>query len=149
MNHFSSIYKRITFFYHKKNVFLWYYSTSQKPTSDLKTDLLLRILYESPIQSPIQFSEEELERHEVIHRAWQICERIKRDELNKQLEKQYNKMKKACEELERTDKRLFKAAMSKKKYYFPIEMRTPTDTPPSQIWKYEWIISNEKIDTKC
>ncbi|CCJ30564.1 unnamed protein product, partial [Pneumocystis jirovecii] len=108
--------------------------------------LLLRILYESPIQPPIQFSEEELERHEVIHRAWQICERVKREKLDRQLEMQYNKMKKACAELERTDKRLFKAAISKKKYYFPVEMRTPTDTPPSQIWKYKWTMPSEKAD---
>ncbi|KAG5519193.1 hypothetical protein PMAC_002281 [Pneumocystis sp. 'macacae'] len=146
MNRLVLAYKFSYFFPGKKYISLRYNSTIQKSVSDSYTDLLLRILYESPAQPPIQFSEEELERHEVIHRAWQICERAKREELDRQLEMQYNKMKMACIELERTDKRLFKAAMSKKKYYFPVEMRTPTDTPPSQIWKYEWTVSPEKVD---
>lgn len=132
------IFKYCTFFSWKKTAFLRYYSSIQKSSSDSKIDLLLRILYESPVQPSIEFSEEELEKHEVIHRAWQLHERKKREKLNETLEKQYNKMKRACSELERTDKRLFRAAMLKKRYYFPVEMRTPTETPPSQIWKYDW-----------
>ncbi|QSL64221.1 hypothetical protein MERGE_000376 [Pneumocystis wakefieldiae] len=126
--------------------FLRHNSSIQK-TNDSKTDILLRTLYESPVCPPIEFSEEELERHEVIHRAWQIHKRIKREELDKQLEKQYNKMKRACTELERTDKRLFKAAMKKKRYYFPVEMRIPTETPPLEIWKYNWTNHSEKSET--
>ncbi|KAG4306507.1 hypothetical protein PORY_000495 [Pneumocystis oryctolagi] len=147
MNRLFFTYQKFGFFSGKKCLFLRYNSTIQKPASSSQADLLLRILYESPVQPPIEFSEEELERHEVIHRAWQICERAKREELNKQLERQYNKMKRACEELERIDKKLFRAAMSKKKYYFPVEMRTPTDTPPLQIWKHDWTRPSEKTDT--
>ncbi|KTW30798.1 hypothetical protein T552_00510 [Pneumocystis carinii B80] len=137
MSFFRRVSRPFYSFSRKKTAFLRHNSSIQK-TVNPRTDLLLKILYESPVCPPVEFSEEELERHEVIHRAWQIHKRIKRDELNKQLEKQYNKMKRACAELEKTDKRLFDGAMKKKREYFPIEMRIPTETPPLEAWKYNW-----------
>jgi large subunit ribosomal protein L40 len=78
-------------------------------------------------------------RHWAIHRAWQIHKRTVRREREVELEKQYNKIRDACAELEKTDSRLFRIAISKKGVGVPpIEMRIPTDTPPKNGWNHAW-----------
>lgn len=59
------------------------------------------------------------------------------------LQRQFNKMRDACEELRNLPDggRLFRTAMERKgvaAYGYPIEMRTMTETPSRKGWDHEW-----------
>lgn len=55
------------------------------------------------------------------------------------MEGQYNKIRDACEELAKTDARLYRTALERKGLEsFPITMRIPTDTPGVKGWNYGW-----------
>ncbi|KAF8468965.1 mitochondrial ribosomal protein L28-domain-containing protein [Kalaharituber pfeilii] len=88
---------------------------------------------------PLKFGTMRMLRHWTIHRAWQLYQRKLRTQRELELERQYNKIRDACEELARTDQRLFRIATAKKGVgYFPVEMRIPTDTPSREGWNYGW-----------
>lgn len=97
------------------------------------------ILFRNETPARLDLTEEETIRHDTIHRAWQLHLRYQRERRETELERQYNKMKDACSDLEKHDPRLFKAAMLKDKTAtFPIEMRSMTDTPPKRGWNHDW-----------
>jgi large subunit ribosomal protein L40 len=88
---------------------------------------------------PLKFGTMRMLRHWTIHRAWLLFKRAERIARERELERQYNKIRDACEELKRTDERLFRNAVSKKEVgTFPIELRIPTDTPPRNGWNHGW-----------
>jgi large subunit ribosomal protein L40 len=88
---------------------------------------------------PLKFGTMRMLRHWTIHRAWLLFKRTERIARERELERQYNKIRDACEELKRTDERLFRNAIGKKEIAtFPIELRIPTDTPPRKGWNHGW-----------
>ncbi|CAG7847570.1 SubName: Full=Probable mitochondrial aconitate hydratase {ECO:0000313/EMBL:CCA69000.1} [Serendipita indica DSM 11827] len=106
------------------------------------------------------------EAHETIERAWMIWQKRKRDAREAELKRKFECMKRAMDDLEKTDLRLYRIATSKpdprkmeadqeqelKGYrgadkraieariegLFPRELRIPTDTPPRDGWIYDW-----------
>ncbi|KAK9470363.1 mitochondrial 54S ribosomal protein mL40 [Dipodascopsis tothii] len=87
----------------------------------------------------LKYSFEDLLRHRTVHRAWQLFQRKKRQARQVQLEQQYEKMKAACTELEKTDAFLFyEATVRPRTVRFPREMRIPTETPPNKVWDHDW-----------
>ncbi|KAK9371260.1 mitochondrial ribosomal protein L28-domain-containing protein [Lipomyces kononenkoae] len=87
----------------------------------------------------IKLSYEDLLRHRTVHRAWQLVVRTKRQERRLELQKQYFKMKHACDELRKTSQILYQSAMEKPSpIRFPMEYRIPTVTPPRRIWNATW-----------
>ena len=106
---------------------------------ELTVVMMRDILFRNKTPARLNFTEEEEIRHDTIHRAWQLHLRYQRERRERELEKQYNKMREACTDLEQHDIRLFKAAMTKDKNAgFPIEMRSMTDTPPKNGWNHDW-----------
>lgn len=96
-------------------------------------------LYHPLTPRPLRFGTMRMLRHWAIHRAWQIHKRNTRKERELELERQYNKIRDACTELQNTDLRLFRIAISKKGVGVPpIEIRIPTDTPPKNGWNHAW-----------
>lgn len=88
---------------------------------------------------PLKFGTMRMLRHWTIHRAWQLFKRNERMSRERELERQYNKIREACEELARTDGRLYRVSLSKKDIgTFPIDIRIPTDTPGARGWNYGW-----------
>ncbi|OLL22481.1 54S ribosomal protein L28, mitochondrial [Neolecta irregularis DAH-3] len=114
---------------------------------DPRRTLLKRILYKAPNPKTLEMNEEDLIRHEVIHRAWHVRERNDRERRDAELDRQYTKIVDACTELEKADKKLFRASMMKPtNRLFPMEMRIPTDTPGS--WKYDWKADESKVKSR-
>ncbi|KAK9237670.1 mitochondrial ribosomal protein L28-domain-containing protein [Lipomyces kononenkoae] len=87
----------------------------------------------------IKLSYEDSLRHRTVHRAWQLVVRTKREERRLELQKQYYKIKHACDELRKTSQVLYESAMEKPSpIRFPMEYRIPTVTPPRRIWDATW-----------
>lgn len=106
------------------------------------------------------------ESHETIERAWVIWQRNKRIKREAELKRKFDCMKRAMDDLEKTDPRLYQIATSKpdprkmeedveqeiKQYrgverralearidgLFPRDLRIPTDTPSRDGWNYDW-----------
>jgi large subunit ribosomal protein L40 len=106
------------------------------------------------------------EAHETIERAWTIWQKTKRDKREAELKRKFDCMKRAMDDLEKTDPRLYRIATSKpdprkmeedvqeelKQYrgvekkaieariegLFPRDLRIPTDTPSRNGWNYDW-----------
>ncbi|KAJ5239765.1 hypothetical protein N7468_004384 [Penicillium chermesinum] len=93
----------------------------------------------SPL-APLRFSRNRYLRHWTIHRAWQLLQAKQRRNQELELQRQYQSMHAACEEL-RTGAgdggKLFRVAMNKKGVFsemFPIEYgRMQTDYPPPRV----------------
>lgn len=114
----------------------------------------------------IQIAIPSKQAHETIERAWLLYQRHQRWRREEELGRKYECMKKAMDELEKIDPRLFKEAnrpedprqrriaetemaknlrgVEKKALesrlpgLFPRELRVPTDTPARDGWRYEW-----------
>ncbi|KAL7270461.1 hypothetical protein RUND412_006832 [Rhizina undulata] len=112
---------------------------SKKPAGDSRVRMIRYALWHPRTPRPLKFGTMRMLRHWTIHRAWilfRLQERISRE---RELERQYNKIRDACEELAKTDGRLYRIALSKKEVgTFPIEMRIPTHTPPRAGWNHAW-----------
>ncbi|KIM24180.1 hypothetical protein M408DRAFT_331932 [Serendipita vermifera MAFF 305830] len=106
------------------------------------------------------------EAHETIQRAWVVFSKAKRDAREAELKRKFDCMKRAMDDLEKTDGRLYRIATSKpdpratdeetqemlKQYrgvekrameariegLFPRDLRIPTDTPSRDGWNYDW-----------
>ena len=113
----------------------------------------------------IQIAIPSKQAHETIERAWLLYQRHQRWRREEELARKYECMKKAMDELEKIDPRLFREAnrpedprqrsaaeneMAKKLRgvekkalesrlpgLFPRELRVPTDTPSRDGWKYD------------
>ena len=69
--------------------------------------------------------------------AWKLLQRKKHQKQQHQLDLQYKSIRNAMEDLKETSPALFEMANAKTKLRFttfPIEMRVPTDYPPTKPW---------------
>jgi len=111
------------------------------PQGDPRVRMIRYFLYHPARNTPrpLKFGTMRMLRHWTIHRAWQLFMRQQRVSREQELERQYNKIRDACEELAKTDERLYRIAIAKKGVQtFPIEMRIPTDTPTRTGWNHSW-----------
>lgn len=120
----------------------------------------------------IQIAIPSKQAHETIERAWLLHQRHQRWRREEELDRKYECMKKAMDELEKIDARLFseanrvedprqrgaaetklaktlrgvekKVLESRLPGLFPRELRVPTDTPARDGWKYDWTPSIRK-----
>ncbi|KAI0874632.1 hypothetical protein GGS24DRAFT_330960 [Hypoxylon argillaceum] len=102
------------------------------------------------VPSPLRFARNRALRHWTIHRAWLLFQRKERVRREHELEKMYQSMHNACEELRSTsgpgtreEGYLYRVAMEKHGMYghnaVPIEYARPqTETPARQAWNHEW-----------
>ncbi|KAH1312251.1 hypothetical protein KXX47_004907 [Aspergillus fumigatus] len=94
---------------------------------------------------PLRFSRTRYLRHWTIHRAWQLYQAQQRRARQLELQRQWQAMNAACEEL-RTGAgdggKLFRISMNKRGVYkdmFPIEYgRMQTEGPSKEGWNHEW-----------
>ncbi|GLI73258.1 hypothetical protein PoHVEF18_001473 [Penicillium ochrochloron] len=115
------------------------------PNVDKRITLIRYFLYHPLTPRPLRFSRNRYLRHWTIHRAWQLFQAKQRRAQELELERQYQSMQSACEEL-RTGAgdggRLFRKSMIKKGIFtdmFPIEYgRMQTDYPPAEGWNHDW-----------
>jgi len=156
------------------------YAAKGEPAGDPKKEIIRRALYPSNVRnrpSPtgtwrpdvgraLQHAIPSVQAHHTIERAWLLHQRHLRKKRDAELAKKFECMKKAMDELEKIDSRLYMEANkgedprarsqvevelaktlkgSEKKTLearirglFPRELRIPTDTPPRTGWNYEW-----------
>ncbi|EPS37612.1 hypothetical protein H072_8701 [Dactylellina haptotyla CBS 200.50] len=88
-------------------------------------------------------------RHWTIQQAWLLFKHKQKKQRELELERQYNKIHDACEELKRCDERLYRIATDRKGVgTFPMEMRIPTDTPPRGGFNEAWKRPKEKVSRR-
>lgn len=166
--------------YRVAQVHVRYAGRKPEVAGDPKKDLIRRALYPSNIRnraSPIGTWRQDVGRalqraipskqaHETIERAWSLHLRHTRWKRDAELARKFECMKKAMEELEKIDSRLYMEANksedprlwnpvdvekgkelrgAEKRAYewrirglFPRELRLPTDTPSRNGWDYHW-----------
>ncbi|KAI0882818.1 uncharacterized protein GGS22DRAFT_168872 [Annulohypoxylon maeteangense] len=102
------------------------------------------------VPAPLRFARNRALRHWTIHRAWLLYQRKERVREERELERMYNSMNTACEELRkmsgpgaRPEGYLYRVAMEKKGIYghggIPIEYaRAQTETPAREPWNHGW-----------
>ncbi|KAK6459135.1 mitochondrial 54S ribosomal protein YmL28 [Scheffersomyces xylosifermentans] len=89
---------------------------------------------------------EDLIKHRTIVNAWKMFKRREEQRRHNQLKKQYKSIYNAMEDLKQTSPKLFELANAKEEgKRFPLEMRVPTDFPPTQPWVYNY---SPKKETK-
>lgn len=155
---------------------------SRKPTetSDPKKDVIRRALYPANIRSrasptgtwrpdvsrALTIAIPSVQAHNTIERAWLLHQRHIRKKRDAELARKFECMRRAMEELEKIDPRLYMEAnkaedprgrtsaeiqeaanlsdLQKKvldariRGLFPRELRIPTETPSRTGWNYEW-----------
>ncbi|KAI0140028.1 hypothetical protein F4776DRAFT_662162 [Hypoxylon sp. NC0597] len=102
------------------------------------------------VPAPLRFARNRALRHWTIHRAWLLYQRKEREREQHELERMYQSMHNACEELRKTsgpgtrdEGYLYRVAMEKKGLYghksIPIEYTRPqTETPAREPWNHGW-----------
>ncbi|KAJ5918888.1 Ribosomal protein L28/L40 mitochondrial [Penicillium verhagenii] len=116
-----------------------------RPGTDKRITLIRYFLHHPLTPRPLRFSRNRFLRHWTIHRTWQLFQAKQRQNHEFELQRQYQSMQAACEEL-RTGAgdggKLFRKSMNKKGIFndmFPIEYgRMQTDYPPAEGWNHEW-----------
>ncbi|KAI1383089.1 uncharacterized protein F4822DRAFT_92033 [Hypoxylon trugodes] len=110
----------------------------------------LKVSMPRTVPAPLRFARNRYLRHWTIHRAWQLYQRQEREREQHELERMYQSMHNACEELRKTsgpgtrdEGYLYRVAMEKKGAYghngIPIEYARPlTETPAREPWNYDW-----------
>ncbi|KAK6538773.1 hypothetical protein TWF694_010342 [Orbilia ellipsospora] len=120
-----------------------------KKEGDPKIDLINYTLAHPIGGRPFKFSYMRNLRHWTIKQAWLLFKHKQKRERELELERQYNKIHDACEELKRCDERLYRIAIDKKGVgTFPMEMRIPTDTPPRGGFNETWRRPKARIAKK-
>ena len=158
------------------------YSTrkGEVTNSDPQKDIIRRYLYPANIRNKatptgtwrpdvaraLQRAIPSVQAHETIERAWLLHQRHLRKKRDAELQRKFQCMKQAMQELEEIDSRLFReankqedprarslaeveamksmsepekrAVESRVRGLFPRELRVPTDTPPKNGWPLEW-----------
>ncbi|KAG7196185.1 39S ribosomal protein L28, mitochondrial [Scheffersomyces spartinae] len=85
----------------------------------------------------IRLSNEDLIKHKSIVNAWNLYRRRKVSRQRDQLNKQYQSIVDAMEDLKQSEPELYVWANTKQtNKKFPLQLRVPTDYPPSQPWVY-------------
>ncbi|KAF8079065.1 hypothetical protein FPV67DRAFT_94289 [Lyophyllum atratum] len=155
------------------------YAAKNEAVGDPKKEIIRKALYPGNIRnraSPtgtwrpdvaraLQHAIPSVQAHHTIERAWLLHRRHLRKQRETELARKFECMRKAMEELERVDSRLYMEAnkredprarteaereLAKKlkttevrtleariRGLFPRELRVPTDTPPRSGWNYE------------
>ncbi|KAI0011581.1 hypothetical protein F4779DRAFT_572304 [Xylariaceae sp. FL0662B] len=102
------------------------------------------------VPAPLRFARNRYLRHWTIHRAWLLYQRQEREREQHELERMYQSMHNACEELRKTsgpgtrdEGYLYRVAMEKKGHYghdgIPIDYARPqTETPAREPWNHGW-----------
>ncbi|KAK2809631.1 hypothetical protein FQN50_003688 [Emmonsiellopsis sp. PD_5] len=117
----------------------------ERVRKDRRITLIRYFLYHPLTPRPLRFSRNRYLRHWTIHRAWQLYQAKKRSAHTLELERQWNAMRAACEEL-RTGAgdggKLFRVSMNKRGLFrdaVPIEYgRLQTEGPGREGWNYGW-----------
>ncbi|RAH68891.1 mitochondrial 54S ribosomal protein mL40, partial [Aspergillus aculeatinus CBS 121060] len=115
------------------------------PSRDKRVTMIRYFLHHPLTPRPLRFSRTRFLRHWTIHRAWHLYQAQRRRAETLELERQWQAMRAACEEL-RTGAgdggKLFRKSMIKTgifKDLFPIEYaRLQTEGPPAEGWNHEW-----------
>lgn len=82
---------------------------------------------------------EDLLRHNMVQKAWQIYMRDKKLARQETFKAQFDKMQQACDELEKTNPYLaFEAIKRERGKRFSPELRVPTDSPADEAWAKNW-----------
>ncbi|SCV01308.1 LAMI_0G10638g1_1 [Lachancea mirantina] len=85
----------------------------------------------------LKLSREDLIKHQVIQRCWATFQQESREKQNDQMRAQYKSAEKAMHMLREIDTNLYNAANANEAgKRFPLEIRIPTEHPPSKIWNY-------------
>ncbi|SSD59244.1 related to 54S ribosomal protein L28, mitochondrial [Saccharomycodes ludwigii] len=100
----------------------------------------------------LKLCNEDLIKHQTIQTCWSEYQKSLREERANRLELQYEAMNEAMELLQEIAPDLYALANegdesnASKKKRFPLEIRVPTDYPPSNIWYYDYKpeVSNDK-----
>ncbi|KAH0286701.1 hypothetical protein M436DRAFT_54952 [Aureobasidium namibiae CBS 147.97] len=129
------------------------------PKKDARIQLIRYFLSHPLTPRPLRFSRDRYLRHWTIHRAWQVYKAQQRTQHERDLERQYQSMREACEALRLMDSagnivkegeaaaqgknvgRLYRIAMMKNDIWggVPIEYaRIQTDSPSTDGWNYGW-----------
>ncbi|KAK2749258.1 hypothetical protein FQN55_003580 [Onygenales sp. PD_40] len=117
----------------------------ERVRKDKRITLIRYFLYHPLTPRPLRFSRNRYLRHWTIHRAWQLYQAKKRSAHTLELERQWNAMRAACEELRigaGDGGKLFRVSMNKKGLFrdaLPIEYgRLQTEGPGREGWNYGW-----------
>lgn len=89
----------------------------------------------------LKLCNEDLIKHRTIMNAWKLIQRKKFQRQQHQLDLQYKSIRNAMEDLKQTSPALYEMANAKSKLKFttfPIEMRVPTDYPPTKPWVHAY-----------
>ncbi|KAF2086713.1 hypothetical protein K490DRAFT_43849 [Saccharata proteae CBS 121410] len=135
-------------------------SRNQASKDDPRVTAIRYFLTHPKVPRPLRFSRNRALRHWTIHRAWHLYLNKRRKAHELDLERQFNSMRDACEELRLMDEsgliaapgdsaaqddksrgRLYRAAMMKTDIWHgvPIEYARPqTDYPSKEGWNHGW-----------
>lgn len=156
------------------------YAAKTEPSGDPKKEIIRRALYPNNIRNKatptgtwrpdvgraLQHAIPSVQAHNTIERAWLLHQRHIRKKRDAELARKFECMRRAMEELEKIDSRLYmeankqedprarseaelqlmrtqkgsekKALDARIRGLFPRELRIPTDTPSRNGWNYEW-----------
>lgn len=151
-----------------------------EPAGDPKREIIRRVLYpnnlrnkatptgtwRSDVGRALQHAIPSVQAHKTIDRAWLLHQRHIRKKRDAELARKFECMRKAMEELEKIDSRLYMEANKQEdprarsnaevelaktlkgserktleariRGLFPRELRIPTDTPARNGWNHEW-----------
>ncbi|KAN0116975.1 hypothetical protein V8E51_002952 [Hyaloscypha variabilis] len=125
----------------------------KKKSIDPRITLIRYHLQHPATPRPLKFSRMRALRHWTIHRAWMLARRKKLEAEELELQRMYQSMHNAMEELRTMDERdgktgrdsgrLYRVALEKKGIFgkegVPVEYaRLQTDTPAREAWDHSW-----------
>ncbi|KAI9146144.1 hypothetical protein BKA69DRAFT_1047621 [Paraphysoderma sedebokerense] len=109
---------------------------------DSRYVLIKQVLYDSSIKQVPSPSEDQVDQHTVISKAWGILRNEENLRREADMKKKYERMREAMLDLEKSYPELFEKAMEKdsvdESLYFPRLMKAPTETPATQLWNYDY-----------
>lgn len=95
----------------------------------------------------LRLNEQDQIRHDTIHRAWMMFQSARRRTKIRRLKLLEKSIAETMKVLKETDENLYALAVSGARHEekrFPLVMRIPTDTLPSNRWNYKWTNMNIK-----
>ncbi|KAH6678197.1 hypothetical protein B0J14DRAFT_316943 [Halenospora varia] len=120
------------------------------PQKDQRIQLIRYHMQHPRTPRPLKLSRMRALRHWTIHRAWMLARRKRQENEENELQRMYQSMHSAMEELRNLDPpgkkdsgRLYRIALEKKGIFghggVPIEYaRAQTDTPAKEPWNHGW-----------
>lgn len=116
-------------------------------SSDRRIALARGILFSQRPLRGLRLNPQDQIRHETIHRAWLLFQQQRRRSKVQKLRLLEDSLSDTMAALKETDERLYAQAVSGSREVekrFPLVMRIPTETLPSQWWNYRWSPANIK-----